>query len=115
MVEWVSIQGLEDEMNALINIGMRARSGRELSKAEVDFALQALGFDVVAAEVMPDPEEDTFVAYVRGGDAEGIHDVALFLDQDAIAVWDNDSGKGHLAGPDVASWEPFDSSRFKSL
>ena len=69
------------------------------------------GFDAWLAERVH--KERTLVVYTtRNYTAEQMTHVARAIDQDSIAVWDCQFGRGWLSGPNSAPYGPFDKAKF---
>lgn len=101
-------------MKTLVNIGLDAK-GTRLHPRNALAALAVIsGAAATAATVHQSDTEPTLVAELSHPlNATAAYEVARFLKQDAIAVWDGHDG--HLYGPNAASWGPFDPAFFLTL
>lgn len=103
-----------------LNIGEDTNDGRKLLPEKVIAALHLAG--ALPSDMsghISDTEYTYIVEIPRELSEREVRDLAIVLDQDAVAYWDpyGDVGrsKGFLAGPQAAKWGPFDASRFITL
>lgn len=70
--------------------------------------------DIVALRVSYDRDEPTvIIQYISH---KGSLDVlATALDQDCVALFDHELGKGSLIGDKAEAWSPFDPSEFQHI
>lgn len=76
--------------------------------------LRALNFKIVGADTLRSDTEETVVATVNHpGDVYACANwLAQRLDQDCVAILDNETGEGRLIGPKAAEWGAFDPTQF---
>lgn len=101
-------------MTTLVNIGLDAK-GERLNPRNALAALAVIaGVAATDATIQQSDSEPTLVAELPVPlNATAAYEVARFLKQDAIAVWDGRDG--HLYGPNATAWGPFDPSFFLTL
>jgi hypothetical protein len=98
----------------LVNIGLDAKGKLLLPRHALAALAVISGQAATAATVHNIDSEPTLIAELRHPlSTAAAYEVARFLQQDAIAVWDGHDG--HLIGPNSLEWGPFDPSQFLTL
>jgi len=101
-----------------LNIGLNTNTGSTVSPSHVQCVLAESGLLTSQLRLAQSGTELTYCATVlveeplMGISLEGtLFDIAGVLDQDCIA-WIDESGTGHLTGPQAAKWGAFDPAQF---
>ena len=94
-----------------LNIGLDA-NGRPVNPLTV-LARFVPGLDVLAdLRIVESSTEPALVVSLHALESIRPHDIAIEFAQDCIAVYDDETGEGSLAGPRAAKWGPFDPQAF---
>lgn len=95
----------------LLNIGEDTNNGGKVTQEKVISALHLAGALPTDLHVWLSDSELTYVVEVpRELSQREVSDLAIVLDQDAIAYYY--SGQGFLAGPRASKWGPFNPDFF---
>jgi hypothetical protein len=101
-------------MRPLLNIGEDTNTGGKVSADKVLAALHLAG--ALPTDIwghVSDTEYTYVVEIPRALSEREVRDLAIVLDQDAVAQWNG--VHGILAGPRAKHWGPFDPARFLTL
>jgi hypothetical protein len=101
-------------MNTILNIGLlRNDTKLPLNYLFVEQTMLHLGFEVLDFKLFQSDSEPTAVVTIRGSlSFFQVYDLAIFLKQDCIAIYDPVSKKGFLEGPQSLQYLPFDAAFF---
>lgn len=104
-------------MQVILNIGLARKNKPNLTVKQVAAVLEANGFWMTEAVVLPSDTEPTLVTVVDAHRAArhlpvstGIYRASFALDQDCIAAYT--MGKGKLIGPNACAWGTFNPEFF---
>lgn len=105
----------------LINVGLdvsaenqQAGRPRKWSASSAASILFSYGARILHETVVESDSEQTVVARVEATE-QAIYNAAVYLMQDAIAVFDIEEQEGKLVGPRAAKWGEFDPHYFFCL
>lgn len=102
----------------LLNIGEDTTDGRKVLPEKVLAALHLAGaLPTEFTGYISDTEYTHVVKIPRELSEREVRDLAIVLDQEAIAYWQGGpyTGRGFLAGPSASKWGSFDPTRFLLL
>lgn len=103
---------------SLLNIGEDTNDGRKVLPEKVLAALHLAGaLPTEFTGHISDTEYTHVVKIPRELTKREVYDLALVLDQEAIAYWQGGpyTGKGFIAGPNADKWGGFDPTKFLLL
>lgn len=95
-----------------LNIGLETSQGRPVNPLTV-LARFVPGLDRLAdLRIVESDSEPALVLSFHALDSIRPHDLAVEFAQDCVAVFDDETGVGTLAGPLAAKWGDFDAQLF---
>lgn len=102
-------------MKTLLNIGHSRQGTSDLWSQDIVTAVKALGVHVVRFELVNSHTEPTTFLEVDTltlPKDTSLEFLSKFLEQDCIAIYDEDRQEGRLVGPGARIWGPFNPDFF---
>lgn len=96
----------------ILNIGLDVEGDNPLKVFEVCRALRAAGFVQITGRIVQSDSEETFVTQGFGISDAVVHQLAVELGQEAIALFDLLHDEGRMVGPEKEKWGEFNPAYF---